>query len=67
MDRTQQRLTELEQTPEDQVKQHLSLTQKEYEKHIEKLHEDLINEWNNGEKVKALKIAIQVCDKELKW
>lgn len=60
VDRTQQRLTELDQTPEDQVKETLQLTQKDYEKHIEKLHEDLIHEWNNGEKVKALKIAIQV-------
>lgn len=35
------------------------MTQKEYEKHIEKLHEELISSWNSEERVKSLKIAIQ--------
>jgi hypothetical protein len=35
------------------------MNQKEWEKHIEKLHEDLITAWNGEERVKSLKIAIQ--------
>jgi hypothetical protein len=36
------------------------MTQKDYERHIQKLHDELINAWNAEERVKALKIAIQV-------
>jgi hypothetical protein len=59
VDKTQQRLAQLEQQ-EQEKNQTLQLTQKDYEKHIEKLHEELIKAWNADEKVKALKIAIQV-------
>jgi hypothetical protein len=59
VDKTQQRLAQLESEP-DELKQTLTLTQKEYEKHIEKLHEDLQKAWNNAERVTSLKIAIQV-------
>mmetsp|Transcript_29295 Transcript_29295/g.41243 ORF Transcript_29295/g.41243 Transcript_29295/m.41243 type:complete len:982 (+) Transcript_29295:64-3009(+) len=58
-DKTQQRLAELDNTPENAAKETLQLSQKEYEKHIENLHEDLIKAWNAEERVKALKIAIQ--------
>ena len=59
LDKTAQRLAQLEETG-DTVKQTLKLNQKEYEKHIEKLHEDLREAWDNEERVKSLKIAIQV-------
>ena len=35
---------------------------KEYTDQIEKLHEELADAWNNAERVKSLKIAIQ-CSK----
>lgn len=49
----------MESNPENAAKETLQLSQKEYEKHIETLHEDLIKAWNAEERVKALKIAIQ--------
>jgi hypothetical protein len=59
VDKTQQRLAELDQSEENKIKQTLKISQKEYEKHIERLHDDLIRAWKNEERVKALKIAIQ--------
>lgn len=59
VDRTQQRLAQIEQSEEYTTKQTLQMNQKEWEKHIEKLHEDLITAWNGEERVKSLKIAIQ--------
>jgi hypothetical protein len=60
VERSQQRLAQLEQSDEDQTKQTLQLTQKDYENHIERLHEELSKAWNLEERVKSLKIAIQV-------
>jgi DNA-binding XRE family transcriptional regulator len=53
-------LAQLEQSEEDAMRETLQLTQKDYEKHIERLHEELIKAWENEERVKSLKIAIQV-------
>jgi len=38
----------------------VTLTQKEYEDHINKLHSDLVKAWGNDERVGSLKIAIQL-------
>ncbi len=90
VDKTQQRLAELEQSEETVAKETLQLTQKvstffplvfsfsfsslfwflllllfnhskqEYEKRIDQLHQELIQSWNSEDRVKSLKIAIQV-------
>lgn len=52
-----QRLANLERNlHEDKV----TMTQKEYSDHIEKLHRDLDTAWANDERVGSLKIAIQI-------
>ena len=42
------------------VKEMLNLSQQEYVYRIEELNQALINAWDQDQKVKALKIAIQV-------
>lgn len=59
-DRTVSRLEELEQGEDSEGKQFLQVTQKEYVKHIETMHNDLITAWNHEDRVRTLKIAIQV-------
>ncbi len=59
VDKTQQRIAQLEES-EDSLTKTLKMSQKEYEKHIQKLHDDLIKAWEGEERVKSLKIAIQV-------
>jgi hypothetical protein len=59
VDKTQQRLAQIEQS-ENSVEKTLQMSQKEYEKHLQKLHDELIVAWNSEERVKSLKIAIQV-------
>lgn len=63
-DRTVSRLEELEQGEDSEGKQFLQVTQKEYVKHIETMHNDLITAWNHEDRVRTLKIAIQ-CSKLL--
>jgi len=55
-----QRLEQLEETEEALEKEILKVSQKEYIGHIEKLNEQLIKAWDTEERVKSLKIAIQV-------
>lgn len=59
IDTIKNRLEQLDETLESQQKETLQLSQKEWISHIEKLHQDLIRAWNNEERVKSLKIAIQ--------
>lgn len=56
MDKYTQRLANLEKKEESTV----SMTQKEYEEHINKLHISLNQAWANDERVGSLKIAIQL-------
>jgi len=59
VDTIKNRLEQLDETVEAQEKETLQLSQKEWIVHIEKLHQDLIRAWNNEERVRSLKIAIQ--------
>jgi hypothetical protein len=59
-DSIKQRLEKLEETAESQTQEMMQLSQKEYVTHIEKLHEELIKAWDEDQRVKSLKIAIQV-------
>ena len=43
------------------MRETLNLSQVEYLRKIEELNQSLINYWDNDQRVKALKIAIQVC------
>lgn len=53
------RLEQLDQDDDDG--EMLQLTQKEYQRHIERKREALISAWNGEKRVRALKIAIKVC------
>jgi len=59
-DNIKQRLEKLEDTAESQQQEMLQLSQKDYVTHIENLHEELIKAWDEDQRVKSLKIAIQV-------
>jgi hypothetical protein len=60
MDQTKSRLEQLaDPTAESEAKEVLKLSQKEYIAHIERLHEEIVKAWNNQERVKTLKLAIQ--------
>lgn len=54
------RLEQLDDIEEGSVKETLNLNQAEYLRKIEELNQNLINSWDNDQRVKALKIAIQV-------
>ena len=55
------RLEQLDDIEEGSVKETLNLNQVEYLRKIEELNQNLIKSWDNDQRVKALKIAIQVC------
>lgn len=57
-DRVKDRLEQLDQDDDDG--EMLQLTQKEYQRHIERKRESLIAAWNGEKRVRALKIAIKV-------
>lgn len=59
-DKVKNRLEQLDDFEDGSVKEMLNLSQQEYVKRIEELNKALISAWNNDQKVKALKIAIQV-------
>jgi hypothetical protein len=59
VDQVKQRLDELDDSAEHLQATALALTQQEYISHIEKLHAELILAWDQQERVKSLKIAIQ--------
>ena len=54
------RLEQLDDIEEGSVKETLNLNQVEYLRKIEELNQNLVNSWDNDQRVKALKIAIQV-------
>jgi len=60
VDKTKQRLESLEDDEEGSVQTMLDMTQQEYVKHIDELQQQLIAAWDSDQRVKALKIAIQV-------
>lgn len=62
VDKTQERLDELED--EESEEKMMQLSQKEYLDKIEGLHTELLHAWNQNQRVKALKIVIQ-CSKLL--
>lgn len=63
-DRTQARLELLDDSAAAKEKRVLKLNQKDYIRHIQKLHRALSNAWKKEQRVKSLKIAIQ-CAKTL--
>jgi hypothetical protein len=54
------RLEQLDEFEEGSVREEGDLTQGEYVARIEQLNFELVQAWNSDQKVKALKIAIQV-------
>eukprot|EP01090_Pellita_catalonica_P021810 TRINITY_DN8265_c0_g1_i1.p1 TRINITY_DN8265_c0_g1~~TRINITY_DN8265_c0_g1_i1.p1 ORF type:complete len:820 (-),score=152.51 TRINITY_DN8265_c0_g1_i1:35-2494(-) len=64
VDKQQARLDQLDDSQENQAKQKQKMKQGEYVRHMEDLNLQLATAWNNEERVKSLKIAIQ-CAKVL--
>ena len=58
MDRVKDRLDQLDQDEDDG--EMLQLTQKEYQRHIERKRESLFSAWDGEKRVRALRIAIKV-------
>lgn len=54
------RLEQLDDLEEGSVRETLNLSQVEYLKKIDEMNKNLVNHWDNDQRVKALKIAIQV-------
>ena len=59
-DKIKHRLEQLDDIEEGSVKETLNLNQKDYIKKIDDLNRSLVAAWDNDQRVKALKIAIQV-------
>lgn len=60
MDKVKTRLEQLDDFEDESVRQMLNLSQAEYVSQIEQLNNELVQAWNSDQRVKALKIAIQV-------
>ena len=60
-DKFKHRLEQLDDMEEGSVKETLNLGMKEYVRKIDDMNRTLRNAWDNDQRVKALKIAIQVC------
>lgn len=60
VDKVRTRLEQLDDFEEGSVRQMLDLTQQEYAVRIELLNNELVQAWHSDQRVKALKIAIQV-------
>lgn len=60
VDKVKTRLEQLDDFEDGSVRQMHGLTQQEYMIRIEQLNNELVNAWNSDQRVKALKIAIQV-------
>lgn len=54
------RLEQLDDFEEGSVREVGDLSQQEYTAHIEQLNRELVQAWHDDQRVKALKIAIQV-------
>ncbi|XP_076459289.1 VPS35 endosomal protein-sorting factor-like [Babylonia areolata] len=63
-DKVRNRLEQLDDFEEGSVKEMMNLSQQDYVKRIEELNQALISAWENDQRVKSLKIAIQ-CSKLL--
>ena len=61
VDKVKTRLEQLDDFEDGSVRQMLNLTQTEYMTRIEQLNNELVQAWHSDQRVKALKIAIQVC------
>ena len=59
-DKVKHRLEQLDDVDDGSVKETLNLNQKDYVKKIDDLNRALVSAWDNDQRVKALKIAIQV-------
>lgn len=59
-DKVRNRLEQLDDFEEGLVQEMLNLSQQDYVKRIEELNQQLITAWENDQRVKALKIVIQV-------
>jgi hypothetical protein len=60
-DKIKDRLEELDQFEEEaNMQEMINLSQQEYAKRIEELNNELLQAWNEDERVKSLKIVIQV-------
>ena len=60
-DKVRNRLEQLDDFEEGSVQEMMNLSQQDYVQRIEDLNNALINAWDQDQRVKALKIAIQVC------
>jgi len=60
VDKTKARLESLEEDDEDNIQTMLNLSQQDYVKNIDDLHQQLIAAWDADQRVKSLKIVIQV-------
>ncbi len=59
-DKVKNRLEQLDDLEDGSIKETLNLSQKDYVKKIDDLNRALVAAWDNDQRVKALKIAIQV-------
>ena len=59
-DKIKDRLEQLDQYDDANMEEMVNLSQQEYVKRIEELNNALMQAWNEDERVKTLKIAIQV-------
>lgn len=64
VDKVKNRLEQLDDFEDGSIRQMLDLTQQEYISRIELLNQELVQAWNQDQRVKALKIVIQ-CSKLL--
>ena len=60
-DKVRHRLEQLDDLEEGSVKETLNLNQRDYVKKIDDLNRSLMAAWDNDQRVRSLKIAIQVC------
>lgn len=59
-DKIKNRLEQLDQFDDDNMQEMANLSQQDYIKRIDELNNALLNAWNEDERVKTLKIVIQV-------
>ena len=64
-DKVKHRLEQLDDLEDGSVKETLNLSQKDYVRKIDDLNRALVAAWDNDQRVKALKIAIQVWNRVL--
>ncbi len=60
-DKIKDRLEKLDQFDDENMQEMANLSQQDYIKRIDELNNALQNAWNEDDRVKSLKIVIQVC------